>query len=183
MIDIDLADPQIPAGPPPRHLLGLAALALIVLPLAVCAGLQHATSLLQAAAVAAERHIETLEARAARVREGQRRAAEQRAGEAALLALRTHARAMMALTPALTAQLQPGMQVSALALDRSGGRIAGTARSSAAVSRWLAASARTTAALVWGAPEIRHAPGDAGGVEFELAVRRATPGDDAAPRP
>ncbi|NBU59613.1 MAG: hypothetical protein EBS23_07590 [Betaproteobacteria bacterium] len=175
MIDIDLADPLAQAGPPPHYLLGPAALLLVLLPLAVCAGLHHATATAQATAREVEQRIDHLKARASAQRELQRQAAAQRAGAAELAALRAQNRALLDLLPALTSGLQPDMRVAALAVDVAGGRITGSASSAAEVSRWLARSASANAGLDWGAPEIRHAAGDLSRVEFELEAHRIVP--------
>lgn len=174
MIRIDLADPVAHAGPPPMYLLGPAAAVLVALPLALSAGLYRGWSEAVERAAASARQIATLDEQAAASAAERRQVEHLQSILDGAARLRAHSAAMLSLVPAVTRHLQPDTHLAELAIDAASVRVVGNATSASDVSLWLGRSAGRDPALVWAAPEIRHAAAE-GRVEFALRIGRAAP--------
>ncbi|MBU3693956.1 MAG: hypothetical protein FGM40_03910 [Rhodocyclaceae bacterium] len=167
MIAIDLADPDLPLGPPPQHLLAPVWLFGVLLPLALVGLLRHQTDTALAKGLALERRIEQAAHAEALAQKAQARQAEALRERQAADQLEQEAIALLELVPALAHGLQAGLRIEEIHIAAGEVSASGSAASAAGVSAWLSALPPSAARVAWGAPELRQA-GASGGVNFSV---------------
>lgn len=175
MITIDLADPDLPAGPPPRDSLLPVAFLLVLIPLVLTFAIHQRTASLMVETLRFEQRLAGLAEAQTRAEAARRAAAEQRHGDAVAAVLLSDAQTTLDLVPRLAASLPAGIRLSALDVGPLEVRIAGTAVSAGALASWLAGLSAADPVWAWGDPELRQAPA-AAGIEFEVRSPRAAPG-------
>jgi len=171
---IDLADPDIPAGPPPAHLLAPAWAFAVLLPLALAGLLFLGVGELQKGNTGLAQHIVRLESDVAQSRAARSRT-EMLVGVAASAdAVRRDAVSLLDALPAIAMGMPPELRLQQAEITSGIVRVTGQAASASDVSAWLAAIAGATgpAAIEWLPPELRHSGGARSGVEFTMHGRR-----------
>lgn len=174
MIDIDLADPDAPASPPPAHLLTPVWLFAVLMPLALTALLHGRTAVIAPATLALQLRIDA----AAQV-------ARRRAADEELRAVRRHEAAAAAHLRRvfvghvdrlhdLLMQVPTGVRLEEVRLSGREVSATGSSESAGAVSDWLAA-AGASGRVAWSAPELRQA----GGRERVVFTVRGRPAEPA----
>ena len=158
MIDIDLADPDAPASPPPAHLLTPVWLFAVLMPLALTAMLHGRTAVIAPATLALQQRIDVAEQAARRRAAEQELRAAHRREDAAAGHLRRVFVGHIDLLHHLLARVPTGVRLEEVRLSDREVSVTGSSASATAVSDWLA-EAGASGRLAWSAPELRQAGG------------------------
>jgi len=155
LIAIDLADPDLAAGPPPAHLLPSFWLSAVLVPLASAALLQAETADLTPATRALQQRVESVTQAARRRSAEQERLATRQREVAAAIGLRQAFAGRVDLLHGVLSRVPAAVRFEEVDLSGDEFVISGSATSAALVAAWLE-GVDGRYPVAWSAPELRQ---------------------------